>query len=86
MNDSTAFPPKRERAAVEQARIDIPVQLLGDELDALATVVENYYGKLIQAGIPKELADRLLQDFHSWMLSHHRLTNEKDPKAAATTP
>lgn len=65
-----------------QQRIAIPVNLLGDELDALASVVENYYGKLIQAGIPKDLADQLLQDFHSWMLSHHRLTNEADPVAA----
>lgn len=65
-------------------RIEIPVNMLGDELDALATVVENYYGKLIQAGIPKDLADRLLQDFHSWMLGHHRLTNDPDPVAATT--
>ncbi|HEX7119198.1 MAG TPA: hypothetical protein VF212_10445 [Longimicrobiales bacterium] len=62
---------------MERERIEIPAKLLRDETDALATVVEDYYSKLTGLGLPKDVADRLILDFHTWMLSNYRITSER---------
>lgn len=62
---------------MERDQIEIPVKLLHDETDALATVLARYYGKLVGLGIPKDASDRLILDFQNWMLGHYRLTSER---------
>jgi len=62
---------------VERERIEVPVKLIQDELAALATVVASYYSKLTGVGVPRELADRLVLDFHSWLINQYRLTSDR---------
>ncbi|HEX6939020.1 MAG TPA: hypothetical protein VF158_06370 [Longimicrobiales bacterium] len=62
---------------MERERIEIPAKLLRDETAALATVVHDYYGKLTGLGLPKDVADRLIVDFHGWMLSHYQITSDR---------
>jgi hypothetical protein len=69
---------KEERHGMERERIEVPVRLVQDETDALATVLRDYYGKLRGIGLPKDLSDRLLVDFQNWVLSHYRLTTERE--------
>lgn len=62
---------------MERERIEVPVRLVEDETDALASVLHDYYGKLQGFGLPKELSERLLVDFQNWLLSHYRLTSDR---------
>ncbi len=62
---------------MERERIEVTVKLVQDETSALATVLQDYYGKLQGFGLPESLSERLLVDFQSWLLSNYRLTSDR---------
>ena len=62
---------------MERERIEVPVKLLRDEVEALTSIIADYHRMLARAGVPTELADLLVLDFHGWVLDHYRLVSER---------
>lgn len=62
---------------MERERIEVPVKLLRDEVEALTSIIADYHRMLARADVPVELANLLVLDFHAWMLEHYRLVSER---------